>query len=177
MDQKTESLKHADPWLTIPLLKKRITSHISVKPSCPSFDGYITATNNKYGKRYKQVSCRLWKSRTQRQIFQNTRQQEMLYLSEVTGIKETRSRQESNSFNILFRNYQTEKQEWINTFPVQSLQTQDSTKKSTKFVLTRQRRYSAYPSRKGKTGINRLAVGRAGESIRCVPAEGVRWWE
>ena len=98
----------------------------------------------------------------------------MLYLSEVTGIKETRSRQESNSFNILFRNYQTEKQEWINTFPVQSLQTQDSTKKSTKFVLTRQRRYSAYPSRKGKTGINRLAVGRAGESIRCVPAEGVR---
>ena len=102
MDQKTESLKHADPWLTIPLLKKRITSHISVKPSCPSFDGYITATNNKYGKRYKQVSCRLWKSRTQRQIFQNTRQQEMLYLSEVTGIKETRKHADRNRTHLTF---------------------------------------------------------------------------
>ena len=36
---------------------------------------------------------------------------------------EKKCRQESNSIDILFRNYQTEKQEWINTFPVQSLQT------------------------------------------------------
>ena len=49
-----------------------------------------------------------------------------------------------------------------------------SNKKTTKFILTRQRKYSAYPSRKGKTGINRLAVGRASESIRRVPVEGVR---
>ena len=49
-----------------------------------------------------------------------------------------------------------------------------SNKKTTKFILTRQRRYSAYPSRKGKASINRLAVGRAGESIRRVPAKGVR---
>lgn len=98
MDQKTESLKHADPWPTIPLLKKRITLHISVKPSCPSFEVALQQQIIKC----KQVSCRLWKNRTQRQIFQNTRQQEMLYLSGVTGIKETRKNADRNRTQLTF---------------------------------------------------------------------------